>query len=230
MDILLSYIWLLDETKEMKTIKKEKYFEITKNNYMSFLILFLKIGNSSKSIEDSCMNKIQDPIINNKENNSNKKNEKKFDINPIYQKVLFYVKNQYIFFNLSLIMVKSNIIHLLDLSEIGRLEWYFWEENKDKENRNSDYKKTLYLSYLQIFLSFYFSKESKSKSPNKTNENETILDFLQKESKDSNKFNFLKLKFKFLNKLKLIICGEQILYRKDINQIINYLLITEKII
>ena len=62
----------------MESLKKEKekYFEITRNNYISFLILFLKIGNSSQSIEDSYMNEIQDPNVNNKEKKSNKKNER----------------------------------------------------------------------------------------------------------------------------------------------------------
>ena len=50
-NILLSYIWLLDEPK------KANFFEICKNNYISFMILFLQISSSesldSKNIKTS---------------------------------------------------------------------------------------------------------------------------------------------------------------------------------
>ena len=79
--------------------------------------------------------------------------------------ILKYSKNQYIFFNLSLILIKTNLISLLKESEINIAKSYFLREFKNYEFIHTDYKKTLYFSYLQILVAYYFS-ELKNKSGN----------------------------------------------------------------
>ena len=191
-DILLSYIWLLDETEAKKLNIEEKSFEKTKKNYITFVILFLQISNLIRVKEDkktkSSKNVIQESI-DKKENNSN--NEDKLFINQVFEKALFNRKYQYIFYNISLIMVKSNLIPLLNASDIGKIKKYFWKENEDRDLRGSEYKKTIYLSYLQIFVSFYFSKvKNKSAKESKEKIEESFLDFIQNEGKTTYKLSF----------------------------------------
>ena len=76
-------------------------------------------------------------------------------------------------------MVKSNLITFLNKSDIEKMKEFFLEEFYNKELRNTDHKKTLYLSYLQILISYYSSKTS---NQDLLNSNETFQSFL-KESK-----------------------------------------------
>ena len=111
-NILLSYIWLLDEPK------KTKYFEKCKNNYISFMILFLQISSSEylefKNIkipknDNITINDFEKPHKPKKYftfsilNNTNKEEEENIEnlfIIEIYKKALQNSKNQHIFFNL----------------------------------------------------------------------------------------------------------------------------------
>ena len=176
-NILLSYIWLLDEPK------KANFFEICKNNYISFMILFLQISSSesldSKNIKTSknfniTIDDFERPhksrkalsfsIVNTFANtnaivNTNKEeNSENLFIYRIYKKALEHCKNQHIFYNLSLIIVKSNLMDLLTEAEIDSLKTSFKNEIQclDKSN-NHEYKKIIYFSYLQLLVSHYFS-------------------------------------------------------------------------
>ena len=166
-NILLSYIWLLDEPK------KAKYFETCKNSYISFLILFLQISSSEslklKNIKISknvniTIDDFEKPHKSRKNSsfsvvNSNKEeNPENLFIYQIYKKALEHSKNQHIFFNLSLIIVKSNLMDLLTEAEIGSLKTYFLNEIQSiGKSNNHEYKKIIYFSYLQLLVSHYFS-------------------------------------------------------------------------
>ena len=192
-EFLLSYIWLIDKQEE-----DIKNFEITRKNYISFFVLFLQISHSFKSIEvkkvKSSKNINRDPsneII----TNTNKETQEQYFINKICQKALENRKNQYIFHNLTLIMVKTNGISYLNKSNINKVKNYFLEENKDDELRNTEKKKILYLSYLQILLSFYFSRENSKES-----KEETFQDFL-----NNNNLNYdLDLLYSFFGLIREI--------------------------
>ena len=169
-NILLSYIWLLDEPK------KTKYFETCKNNYISFMILFLQISSSEylefKNIkipknDNITINDFEKPhkvkkyftfsILNNT-NKEEEENTENLFIIEIYKKALQNSKNQHIFFNLSLIIVKSNLMDLLPESEIGSLKTYFMNEIQSiGKSNNHEYKKIIYFSYLQLLVSYYCS-------------------------------------------------------------------------
>ena len=192
LDLLLSYIWLLDNTEEKNFDQNGEYFEKTKNNYMAFVILFLQIYNLLRVKEEkksqSSKNVIQESGEK-KENNS--KDDNKLFINQIYEKSLYNKDNPYIFYNITLLMVKSNLIHLINPSDIGKMKKYFWKENEDKESRKSEDKKIIYLSYLQVFVSFYFSKSTnKNKKESKEKKDESFLDFIQNEDKNTYKLKF----------------------------------------
>jgi hypothetical protein len=170
-NILLSYIWLLDEPK------KTKYFETCKNNYISFMILFLQISSSEylelKNIkipknDNITINDFEKPhkvkkyftfsILNNT-NKEEEENPENLFIIEIYKKALQNSKNQHIFFNLSLIIVKSNLMDLLPEAEIGSLKTYFMNEIQSiGKSNNHEYKKIIYFSYLQLLVSYYCSE------------------------------------------------------------------------
>ena len=182
-DILMSYIWLLDKPK------KTKFFEAIKNNYISLVVLFLQLSSSnllgkkiiknSKSLNliDESEKSIKDskkPL--NKSSNSSKEinnNNENIFLSSIYQKALKYRNNECIFYQLTLIIVKTNLIYLLDESEITKAKEYFLCETRIFDMNNSDNKKILYLSYLLILVSYYCS-ETKSKQ-------EKLHDFVRKE-------------------------------------------------
>ena len=97
-DILLSYIWLLDDTEAKKLNIEEKSFEKTKKNYMTFVILFLQISNLSRVKEDkktkSSKNVIQESI-------EKKKTIQIMKINYLlikFLKKLYLIENINIFF------------------------------------------------------------------------------------------------------------------------------------
>ena len=168
LEILISYIWLLDLPEDIKI------FEITRNNYISFLILFIQIALSSQINADKNSKAMKERC-----DNSNEENQTNFFIYQIFNLSIENRKNKYIFYNLSLIMVKSNLITFLNKSDIEKMKEFFLEEFYNKELRNTDHKKTLYLSYLQILISYYSSKTS---NQDLLNSNETFQSFL-KESK-----------------------------------------------
>ena len=166
LEILLSYIWLLDLPDDLKI------FEITRNNYISFLILYLQIAISSQT------NEVKNPkVLKEISNNSFEENLRNFYIYQIFKLAVENRRNKYIFYNLSLIMVKSNIIIFLSKSDIEKIKGLFMEEIFYKELRNTDHKKTLYLSYLQLLISYYSSRNSNKDSS--TNSNETFHNFLK---------------------------------------------------
>ena len=163
---ILSYIWLLDEPKN------SKYFETTKNNYVSFLILFLQISasdaleikniktpkNDEITIEDlEKPHKSSKKLSLNNQNNKDESSENLF-IYHIYKKALEHSKNQHIFLNLSLIIVKTNLMPLLTETDISTLKVYFMNELQSTgKNNDHEYKKIIYFSYLQLLVSHYFS-------------------------------------------------------------------------
>ena len=175
LDIFLSYMWLLDKQEGIKNL------EITRRNYISFFVLFLHKANSFfNSSEDkrakSSKNVIHD-ISENSKKNSNGGNQLKSFINQVYEKALSYRKNHYIFFNLTSIMVEKNYIYLLDETEIVKVKKFFLEEIENDDFKNTDIKKILYLSYLQILISFYILKQKSETSKNSSNQ--TFQEFLE---------------------------------------------------
>ena len=169
LDILLSYIWLLDEPLQITN------FKITKKNYIAFLVLFLQISYSFIAFEEKKAKSSKNIILDTNDNiniinkrnsiiNTNEESLENYFINIVCNKAMQYRKNPNILFNLSLIMVKSNLIPFLGKTEIGKIKNYFLFENKDDESRDSKDKKILYLSYLQILLPFYYSKTKKENS------------------------------------------------------------------
>ena len=74
LEILLSYIWLLDLPDDLKI------FEITRNNYISFLILYLQIAISSQT------NEVKNPkVLKEISNNSFEENLRNFYIYQIFK-------------------------------------------------------------------------------------------------------------------------------------------------
>ena len=180
--ILLSYIWLLGKPKKMKL------FETTKNNFISLVVLFLQLSSanilekkiiknskSSNQIEDESEKSISSKKSLNKSRNGSKEanNNENIFMPYIYQKALEYRNNEYIFYQLTLIIVKTNLIYLLDESEITKAKDYFLCETRIFDINNSDNKKLIYFSYLLILVSYYFS-ETKSEQDN-------LHDFIRKE-------------------------------------------------
>ena len=167
LNLLLSYIWLLDKPKTTKI------FEIAKNNYISFLVLFLEIS-SSELFESKKYFSAKNVIIYTEDMEKPQRPKKKLSfhnlsnikeeslenlfIYQIFKKALEYSQNHYIFFNLSLIIVKTNLISSLKETEISNLKAYFINELKNQEkNYNAEYKRIIYYAYLQILVSYYFS-------------------------------------------------------------------------
>ena len=140
LEILMSYFWLLDETKEDELIKE------TKKNYISLLILFLQISTSIEFKEK--YNKI----------NQVEENNETSLISEFFLKSLEYRKNKNIFFHLTLILVKTNFVSFLKESVIQITKSLLLNENKFGQLNNSEYKKTIYFSYLQILIAYYFSE------------------------------------------------------------------------
>ena len=173
--ILMSYISLLDTPKEIKN------FDVTKKNYISLLILFIQISlfnsldNKKSQSEKNIIEKsevVEGPrksskklIVDNMYSHDDE-NEKNLVIYYFFQKALEYRKNHHIFYNMTLIMVKTNLITMIKEDDIKNIKTLFLQEFHNKESNNSefkDYKKTLYLSYLKILVSFHFSQSKPEK-------------------------------------------------------------------
>ena len=174
LEMLFSFIWLLDEPK------KSDLFDILKNKYVSLLILFLQISSSqifdqykiqSTKTFSHFINLTDKPKKHQKESyseyarNISEDNNENSIIQMFLEKSLEFRKNTNIFSNLALIIVKSNTINLLKEAKIIQVQKCFMEEIKDKELKDTENKKILYLSYLQILISYYFSE------PNYNSEN-----------------------------------------------------------
>ena len=198
---LLNYIWLLDNSDNNKDIinkEKEdsKHHEIlvekTKENYIILLIEYLKLSypkdkNSNKSYSDNNLFVVKDnlnekdfksskTLILNKNDlkldNNNNGEKEKYLINHFLDKIIENSKNKNIFWNMSIIFAKTNLIKELEESEIEKIKLLIIKELNVKCDKNNDNKKIIYLSCLLILIEYYFSEcksdESKSKKINKS--------------------------------------------------------------
>ena len=205
-DMLLSFLWLLDEPK------KKDLFEETKINYISVIILFIKISVSLLIEEQKNVssNKIEEEEKNNKINKKSStdninENEQEIQenllINILFKKFLECRKNQYIFYNLSLILVKTNLICLLQDKEIEKAKILLIKENYNGESNNTEYKKIIYLSYLQILVSYYFSE---LKNKNQVPLGKNFTDFTNNLKLDMDLFYAFIALFRDIDKFKKI--------------------------
>ena len=171
LEMLMSFTWLLDEPKS------QEFFEETKKNYISLLVLFIQmstclsmagITNEEEEENPEEEEKSQKILqIFARESETSERDNNNLLISDFFQMILHYTKNQHIIFNLTLILVRTNLISLLKEADIENAKFFFLNEIKDYEFVNTDYKKTLYLSYLQILIPYYFS-DKKYKSQNVT--------------------------------------------------------------
>ena len=144
LEMLFSFIWLLDEPK------KSDLFDILKNKYISLLILFLQISSSqifdqykiqSTKTFSHFINLTDKPKKHQKESyseyarNISEDNNENSIIQMFLEKSLEFRKNTNIFSNLALIIVKSNTINLLKEAKIIQVQKCFMEEIKDN-NKN----------------------------------------------------------------------------------------------
>ena len=161
---LMSFSWLLDEPK------KDELYDEAKKHYSSLLILFLEISTSVEVDEI-----IPKKILRTKTNYLNMTNIEEENcgsllISEFLNKSLEYRKNKNKFFHLSLILVKTNLVSFIKEKDIENLKSSLLTEIKFGESKDTEYKKIIYLSYLQILISYYFS-ENKFKNPNATVQN-----------------------------------------------------------
>ena len=201
LEMLMSYLWLLDEPKD------KKLFEEAKKNFTSLVILFIQMQTAHILIEreetDDDSDDEEELFLNFIKKNPFKKGGKRnFLISDLFNKAIENRKNKNIFFNLSLILVKTNLIWLLKESEINQAEECFKNEIKDGETDNNDEsKKTLYLSYLQILVSYYFS-ETKYRTQNISIN--SFNDFIYNLNLDMNIFHALISIIEKINQFKQI--------------------------
>ena len=203
---LISFSWLLDEPQE------KQYFEETKKSYISLLILFLQMSTSVSMNSNESSNEIQDSnngsnsqnilkIFSRNNEDKDKNNENKLLISDFFKMILKYSKNQYIFFNLSLILIKTNLISLLKESDIDIAKSYFLREFKNFEFVHTDYKKTIFFSHLQILIAYYFS-DTKHKSSNVRLEN--LIVFIHSLNLDQDLFYAFIALIKYINNFSQI--------------------------
>ena len=204
-DMLLSFLWLLDEPK------KKDLFEETKINYISVIVLFIQISvsllieeqknvSSNKIEEDEKINKIKKSSSDNINENEQEIQDNLL-INILFKKFLEYRINQYIFYNLSLILVKTNLICLLQDKNIENAKILLIKENYNGESINTEYKKIIYLSYLQILVSYYFSE---LKNKNQAPLGNIFNDFINNLKLDMDLFYAFIALFRDINKFKKI--------------------------
>ena len=195
---LLSFIWLLDfndsninndnnNINDENSIKNDNIFlEKARHNYILLLIELLKSSfpknidsikyNSEKNLPGVInQNSIKDVkssklLIIKEDNTKFEKINKteKLLINYFFDKIIEQRKNKNIFFNMSIILSKTNLINELEESEIEKIKLLLIKELNEKDEKNNDKKNLIYLSCLMILIEFYFS-EFKNKSPNKFN-------------------------------------------------------------
>ena len=223
LEMLLSYNWLLDEPKD------KEHFEETKNNYTSLLILFIQIS-TYLSLEDNQQICFTNEIKNENSNqnatwsvfnipkNKGKNNQENLIISAYFQKILRYKKNHHIFLNLSLILLKTNFICFLTESDIKDAKNAFLYEIQDTELFNSESKKTLYFSYLQILIPYYFSE---TKYKDKTVTLKQFNEFVNIFNLDIDLFYAFISLFRSINKFRKINQVELNSFMKEDLQIIS---------
>ena len=191
---LLFYIWLLDNNSninntiinKIKNNNNNSYeiiIEKTKENYMLLLIEFLKSSNPKDKYPNIKSNsEKQLSIINDNSNEKDTRSSKilmikeddiKLDdnkkeknlINYFFDKIIEQRRNKNIFFNMSIILTKTDLINELEESEIEKIELLLMKELNEKYDKNNETKKIIYLSCLLILIEYYFSdcKADKSK-------------------------------------------------------------------
>ena len=207
LEMLFAYTWLLGEPKQ------KQYFEETKSNYSSLLILFIQMSTYISIIEDESQDSKNEIKITEEENdlkiktkvsseNLKKieekiKNNKKFLISEFFRKTLEHKKNHHIFFNLSEILIKTNLISFLREFDIDDEKTAFLYENHNQEEIDFEHKRTLYFSYLQIVIAYYFS-EIKMESQNKLLKK--FHEFINSLNLDLDLFYALIAVFRYINK------------------------------
>ena len=161
-----------------------KFFEKAKQNYILLLIEFLqssfpKNKDNIKYKSDNNLIQITDKKTKKIDTKSSKKlfvldsknilldksneEEEKYLINYFIDKMIEQRKNHYIFYNMTNILINTNLIEELEETEIDKIKYILIKELKEKEEKNdenkeyNDRKKILYLSCLHILIEFFLS-------------------------------------------------------------------------
>ena len=192
---LLSFIWLLDFNndsndnnnninKDANTVRNNIFLEKARNSYILLLIEFLKSSfpknnNSIKYNSEKELSHINDKNSEKDFKSSKlliiKEDDKIFEkinntekvlINYFFNKMIEQRKNKSIFFNMSIILSKTNLINELEESDIDKIKLLLVKELNEKEEKNNDNKNKIYLSCLLILIEFYFSEFKNKKSHN----------------------------------------------------------------
>ena len=174
---LLSFLWLLDnsenilENEDNEYAYKKNLLELTTSTYSLLLIEFLKYSNENsfqqyKRLSQSCLlNKIKN-INEEKVNVSSKL--LKYEINIINNKQTLFVDyffdktlekkwNSYIFSRMVLILLKSNLVNIIEKTKIEKLKYSFIKIIKEKDEKRNDNKRIFLLSCLKILINYFFS-------------------------------------------------------------------------
>ena len=197
---LLLYTWLFDNnepfinnnknnnnTNTNNIIKDEKLNNNkllikTRYCYSSLLVEFLRFYNPKKTIKAfSVKNIIQitdDYLLEEKKtsNNINPKKDKEEDMyifKYFFDTALEYMnKNYSIFYNMLSILVNTKLMEYIDESRIDTIKSIILKELKNKHEKKDDYKKTVYISCIQILISFYFVDDKYNRNKEKRMRNQ----------------------------------------------------------
>ena len=176
---LLYFLWVFDNNEYNTNEKDNKNFKnnlikLIASNYSLLLIEFLKYSEQydlkkNKSLSETSLIFIKDK----EEKTYNSANNLKLEINKkisliehFFDKTLEKKGNSYIFSRMILILLKTNLIKKLDEQRIEKIKYLFFTILLEKEEKNSDYKKLLFLSCLQILFIFYYPEYEKDSFKN----------------------------------------------------------------
>ena len=85
------------------------------------------------------------------------KDEEMKILNYFFDKAIEYKKKNYsIFCNLLSILVNTRLVEYFEESKIDKIKSIIIKELKNKDEKNSDIKKTIFISCFQILISYYF--------------------------------------------------------------------------
>ena len=187
---LMSFLWIFDNKSDINIIKKEEtnknliILEKLRENYSILLIEFLKSFSKKETFikfnSETSVIKIEKEKNNLNISRSSKDlskdnllflvqniEEEKNMINLFLDRTIENRKNQYIFFNMTNIIIKTNLIKELGDKEIGKII----KELKEKSDKKDDNKKIVYLSCIRILIEYYFFEY---KDNNKLNKRKNI--------------------------------------------------------
>ena len=183
---LLSFLWLLDNSKYISNEIdnknnnfKNNLFKLITSNYSIILIEFLKYTNeynlkNKKSLSETSLVRVKGK----QEGNHNYSQNLKFEMNNktslvqyFFDKILEKKYNSSIFSRMILILLKTNLINILEEQRIEKLKYLFTTISKEKEEKFTDSRKLLLLSCLQVLIVYYYSENETDSFVNIDNNN-----------------------------------------------------------